>query len=113
VMRTDYGRKPIAPARLARALDKARRRSAGDVRALARQLAAELTPHRRLDRLASRVGERTTILDVSRISHFFARDKLTFAASAGRQHAIDHTLAELEQQLDPRKFARIHRATIV
>jgi len=110
----DYLLKPIDPDRLERALDKVRRRApGGDVRALARQLAAELTPHRRLDRLASRVGERTTILEVARISHFFARDKLTFAASGGRQHAIEHTLAELEQQLDPRRFARIHRATIV
>jgi two-component system LytT family response regulator len=31
----------------------------------------------------------------------------------GREHAIDYTLAELEQRLDARRFARIHRATIV
>jgi two-component system, LytTR family, response regulator len=110
----DYLLKPIEPERLDRALTRVRQRAAGgDVRALARQLAAELAPNRRLDRLASRVGERTTILEVARISHFFARDKLTFAASGGRQHLLEHTLAELEEQLDPRRFARVHRATIV
>jgi len=85
--------------------------SAPDIRALARQLASELSG-RRLERLASRVGERTTVLEVARVSHFFAQDKLTFAVSAGRDHAIDYTLADLEKVLDPRRFVRIHRATI-
>ncbi len=59
------------------------------------------------------VGERTTVLDVARITHFFAQDKLTFAASAGRDHIVDFTLAQLDERLDPRRFVRIHRATIV
>ena len=111
----DYLLKPIEPERLTRALDKLERyKGTGpDMRALARQLAAELAPHRRLERLASRVGERTTVLDVARISHFFAQDKLTFAASGGRDHVIDYALAELDEQLDSRRFVRIHRATIV
>ena len=33
--------------------------------------------------------------------------------SKSRDHVIDLTLAELEQKLDSRRFARIHRATIV
>src|SRR5204863_3230441 len=64
-------------------------------------------------RIASRVGERTTVLDVARISHFFARDKLTFAVSAGREHITEFTLTQLEERLDARRFVRIHRATIV
>jgi two-component system, LytTR family, response regulator len=109
----DYLLKPIERERLDRALDKVQTRSPTDVRALARQLAAELAPSRRLERIASRVGERTTILEVARISHFFARDKLTFAVSGERQHMIESTLAELEERLDPRRFVRIHRGTIV
>jgi two-component system, LytTR family, response regulator len=120
----DYLLKPIEPERLDRALDKLTRvrgtgYAEGDipspvpVREIARLLAAELAPSRRLERIASRIGERTTILEVSRITHFFSKDKLTFAVSAGRDHVIDHTLAELEEQLDRRRFARIHRATIV
>ena len=111
----DYLLKPIEPDRLARALDKLERYQSPrpDVRALARQLASELSPAPRLDRLASRVGERTTILDVARISHLFAQDKLTFAVSGGREHVLDFTLADLQSRLDPRRFVRIHRATIV
>jgi two-component system LytT family response regulator len=112
----DYLLKPIEPERLARALDKVERfagQAPPDVRALARELATQLTPGRRLERVASRVGERTTVLDVVRISHFVSRDKLTFAVVNGREHVIDRTLTELETELDARRFARIHRATIV
>ena len=112
----DYLLKPIEPERLDRALDKLERfagQAHQDVRALARELAAQLAPNRRLERIASRVGERTTVLDVARISHFTSKDKLTFAVVGGHEHVIDHTLTELESALDARRFARIHRATIV
>jgi len=112
----DYLLKPIEPERLERALDKIERfagQAPPDVRTLARELAAQLTPNRRLERVASRVGERTTVLEVARVSHFTSKDKLTFAVVNGHEHVIDQTLTELETALDARRFARIHRATIV
>jgi two-component system LytT family response regulator len=112
----DYLLKPIEPERLDRALDKLERLSGQtrpDVRALARELASQLAPGRRLERVASRVGDRTTVLDVARVTHFFSKDKLTFAGANGREHVVDYTLGELEEKLDPRRFVRIHRATIV
>jgi two-component system LytT family response regulator len=112
----DYLLKPVEPERLDRALDKLQRLATGpatDVRALARELAAQLAPHRKLERIASRVGERTTVLDVARISHFTAKDKLTFATVNGREHVVDYTLTDLEERLDARRFVRIHRATLV
>jgi two-component system, LytTR family, response regulator len=113
----DYLLKPVEPERLSRALDKVERRAgqgaAPDVRALAKELAAQLSPARNLDRLASKTGERTTLLDVARITHFVAKDKLTFAVAGGREHIVDLTLAQLEARLDARRFIRIHRATIV
>jgi two-component system LytT family response regulator len=112
----DYLLKPVEPERLQKALDKIERLAAqppADVRSLARELAAQLSPSRRLDRIASRVGERTTLLEVARVSHFVARDKLTFAVVNGREHVVDHTLAQLEERLDPRRFVRIHRGTII
>jgi two-component system LytT family response regulator len=111
----DYLLKPVEPERLDHALDKLSRLTSArpDIRTLARELSAHLAPSRRLERLASRVGERTTLIDVARISHFVAKDKLTFAVVGGREHVVDMTLAQLEEQLDPRRFVRIHRATIV
>ena len=53
------------------------------------------------------------MLEAGRVTHFFAKDKLTFAAANGREHVVDYTIAELETQLDARRFVRIHRATIV
>ncbi|HYT65796.1 MAG TPA: response regulator transcription factor [Vicinamibacterales bacterium] len=119
----DYLLKPIEAERLDRALDKLERRSGNRpgavsgrdlsmIRALARELAARRAPALRLDRIASRVGDRTTILDAARITHFVARDKLTFAILNGREHVVDYTLAQLEERLE-RRFVRIHRATMV
>jgi two-component system, LytTR family, response regulator len=112
----DYLLKPIEPARLDRALDKLQRftgEARPDVRLLARELAAHLTPGRKLERIASRVVDRTIVLDVARVSHVVARDKQTFAALGGREHAIDYTLTQLEQRLDPRRFVRVHRGAMV
>ena len=112
----DYLLKPIELERLERALDKLERLSsqpAPDIRGLARELAAQLSPGRRLERIASRVGEKTLLLEVSRITHFISKDKLTFAVANGREHVIDYTLTDLEARLDPRRFVRIHRATLV
>jgi two-component system LytT family response regulator len=112
----DYLLKPVEPERLERALDKLERlagHARPDVRELARAVAAQLSPSRRLERIASRSGDRTTLLEVTRITHFYSKDKLTFAVAGGRDHIIDYTLSDLEERLDRRRFVRIHRATIV
>lgn len=63
-------------------------------------------------RIASRLGDRVTLVDLDQISHFHAADKLTYAAG-GREHVIDETLAALERRLDPARFVRVHRAALV
>ena len=65
------------------------------------------------DRIASRTGDRVEFIDLARVSHFFASDKLTYAATAAKNYVVDHTIQELEQKLDPRKFIRIHRAALL
>src|SRR5258706_11436973 len=65
------------------------------------------------DRIASRIGERVEFVELARVTHFFASDKLTYAATAAKNYTIDHTIQELEEKLDPRKFIRIDRATLV
>jgi two-component system LytT family response regulator len=64
-------------------------------------------------RIASRVGERISFLDLDAVTHFLAQDKLTFAVVDGHRHCIDQTIADLEQRLDPARFLRIHRAALV
>ena len=120
----DYLLKPIEERHLARALDKIERLRASaapppDWKALLAQLAgalkqpgAGLTPEYP-ERIASRLGDRTHILDLAKVTHFFAQEKLTFAATEGKNHVVDHTVSDLEQKLDPHCFFRIHRSTLL
>jgi two-component system LytT family response regulator len=64
-------------------------------------------------RIASRVGERISFIDLDAVTHFMAHEKLTYAIVNGRRHAVDQTIAELETRLDPARFLRIHRSTLV
>jgi two-component system LytT family response regulator len=52
-------------------------------------------------------------IDLHRVTHFFSKDKLTFASTLGRSHVVDMSISELEQKLDPARFIRIHRGTIL
>jgi two-component system, LytTR family, response regulator len=63
------------------------------------------------ERIASRLGDRIHILDLAKVTHFFAQEKLTYAATEGKNHVVDHTVSDLEQKLDPHHFFRIHRST--
>ncbi len=115
----DYLLKPIEAAQLTRALDKIDRMRGGaeprpDLRELLDRLAAVTTPQPEYpDRIASRIGERVEFVELARVTHFFASDKLTYAATPAKNFVIDHTIQELEQKLDPRKFIRVHRATLL
>jgi two-component system, LytTR family, response regulator len=115
----DYLLKPIEQAQLDRALDKIERMRGGaeprqEIRQLLDRLSAVSAPQQEYPaRIASRIGERVEFVDLSRVTHFFAADKLTYAATSGKNYVIDLTIQELEQKLDPRKFVRIHRATLV
>ena len=40
------------------------------------------------------------------------RERLTYAATDGKNYCIDWTIAELERQLGP-KFVRVHRGTLL
>jgi two-component system LytT family response regulator len=109
----DYLLKPIEAAQLDRALDKIERlRGNGaspDVTELIRRLAPPSYP----DRVASKVGEKIEFVDLDQVTHFFASDKLTFAATPAKNFAVDYSIQELEQKLDPGRFVRVHRATLV
>jgi two-component system LytT family response regulator len=120
----DYLLKPIEERHLARALDKIERLRgsaavAPDWKLILEQLAGALrqsgsgVPAEYPERIASRLGDRTHILELDKVTHFFAQEKLTYAAVEGKNHVVDHTISDLELKLDPRHFFRIHRSTLV
>jgi len=112
----DYLLKPIEVERLERALTKLERlhgTSQGvaeteQIRALARELTRKFP-----ERIASRIGERVVFVEVSKITHFYAKDKLTYAATTTKDFVLDISISELTEKLDPAVFVRIHRATLL
>ena len=120
----DYLVKPIETAQLARALKKLDRlrpvsksewQQSPDLPRLLKELTASLRGQipEYPRRIASRVGERISFLDLDAVTHFIAHDKLTYAVVDGQRHAIDQTIAELESRLDPGRFLRVHRSALV
>lgn len=113
----DYLLKPVERARLDRTLDRVVSRRDEPGSDPWRQTLERLAPYLRgstyLDHFASRVGDRVQLVAVDEVTHVFARDRGTYAVTAAREHLLDVTLADLERKLDPSRFLRIHRATLV
>ncbi len=120
----DYLLKPIEPEQLERSIRKLERlrpfakpswQQGSELPELLRELAASLHGEHRdyPRRIASRIGERITFVDLDQVTHFQALDKLTYAIVNGRQHSVDQTVTDLEQRLDPGRFLRIHRSVLV
>ena len=116
----DYLLKPIEPEQLDRALTKlARLRGEAaptrEFRTMLQELSRTLRDPQAAfpTRIPVRTGERTHFLELNRVTHFFAEDRLTYAATEARNYCIDTSLSELEPRLDPVRFLRIHRAILV
>lgn len=115
----DYLLKPVEADKLDRALAKLERYRAGGAApnlgdVLVQLAARAATPS--IDypqRLASRVGDRVQFVDLAAVTHFFARDKLTYASTSGKAYVVDASIAELEARLDPKQFLRIHRSILL
>jgi len=111
----DYLLKPVEPARLAAALERAAERfrahTAGPV---PHELAAAARPPgRTLERVRIREGGRVHVLPVERIDFVEAQDDYLSFASGGKRQRKQQTMAEIEAQLDPARFVRIHRSFLL
>jgi len=115
----DYLLKPFTPARLAQALAHARERvthagagasSNGQVEAVVAEARQRQQP---LERLLIRDGTRVQVVPVATIDYIEAQDDYVAVVASGRQWLKSQRLAELETQLDPQAFLRVHRSYIV
>jgi two-component system, LytTR family, response regulator len=117
----DYLLKPVEFEALKRALEKVERlRNSGqssqlELQEVLKKIADSLreTKPAYPERIASRIGDRLWFLNLERVTHFYAEDKLTYAVSDGKAYCVDYTIVDLEEKLDPKKFVRIHRSTVV
>ena len=60
-----------------------------------------------------REAGRVTLLPVEQIDWIQAEDYYVEVHAGGRSHLLRQSLRELEEQLDPQRFLRIHRSTLV
>ena len=107
----DYLLKPISRARLAQALERVRSLSAGS-RATALDRAMR-TRRSGPARFLARKGAHYVVVDEAHVLFFAAENSLTKLVAEEVQYWMDPTLNELEQRLDPMRFFRISRASLI
>jgi len=98
----DYLLKPFDNARFARALGRAKERI----------LAGKDLP-RKLDRLPIKSSGQVLFLKISEIDWIEAADYYACLHVGSKTHLLRRSMSELERDLDPAAFCRIHRSTIV
>lgn len=115
----DYLLKPFDPPRLRRAIERIRGRAQDESREQFDRALAALLVHQRaggvryLERIAARGVGRTVLLDVGDICWIEAADNYVRLHTVNGIHLSRRTMRDLEQTLDPARFARIHRSAIV
>jgi two-component system LytT family response regulator len=114
----DYLLKPFDDARFAAALDHAKRQVRARKPLQAAELAAllvELSPKSepRKDRFLVRTGDHAVLIRVCDIDWIEAADYYAQLHVGTASYLIREPLTDLERQLDPAQFFRIHRSAIV
>jgi two-component system LytT family response regulator len=108
----DYLLKPFDRERFDAALERAQRELDPQwndrVTALLQQMRGEY-----LDRLIIRGQGRVFFLGASEVDWIEAQGNYVSLHSGGRRHLFREAIGSLEAKLDPRRFRRIHRSTIV
>jgi two-component system LytT family response regulator len=112
----DYVLKPFDDDRFARALCRAKAAVLADrTLALARRspdAPGEAAP-RYLERIAVPDREGVRVIPVGEIDWIEAQDYYVEVHCGGRGYLLRRSLKELEERLDPERFARVHRSAIV
>ncbi|PYQ74556.1 MAG: DNA-binding response regulator [Acidobacteria bacterium] len=104
-----YLLKPITPRLFQAALQRARQvLSAGRS-----ESTRETSPSRSLARLVAKDGGRFIVLRPDEVDWISSAGDYVELHAHERSFLVRHTLSELESALDPEKFVRIHRTTIV
>jgi two-component system LytT family response regulator len=108
----DYLLKPFTGERLRAAMGRVRQRRGGvpDPGALGR---SARRPGTAIERVVIRDGAEVHVLPVETIDYVEAQDDYVAFRAGGRTLLKEQTLGDVEQQLDGRRFVRIHRSYLV
>jgi two-component system LytT family response regulator len=110
VQAVDYLLKPFDRERLGQALAKARDALA---RSRAAAPAAAEVPATYLDRIAVKSIGKTVFVSAAAIDWIETAGNYVCLHAGRETHLVRATMSQLESQLDPRRFVRIHRSTMV
>ncbi len=112
----DYLLKPFSEERFKIAVVKALKQLSGEKDNIdqIKQLLNDWKPQTDyLTRIPSKIGDKIYIINEDDIVYITSEDKLVFAYLFETKYLINYTLEQLLSRLNPDKFFRIHRSTIV
>lgn len=115
----DYVLKPVDPERFRRALQRARSYLAQPDASFVRRVSEALKlidrgePQAYPERLAIRSEGRVRVLAIAEVDLIVAAGNYAEIHSGGKRHLLRETMTSLEARLDPHRFIRVSRATIV
>ena len=110
----DYLLKPFSAERLSEALDRARARIQSRERPPVKELLAAARPDRLpLQRILIRERADVHVIPVQKIEYLESQDDYVAVRAGGRSYLKEQPLSELEGQLDPAVFVRIHRRYVL
>lgn len=114
----DYLLKPFKPARFKETVQRAREqlvnRQAGEMSKNLTALLAQVKPAREtISRMAVKTGERTIFVKVEQIDYAESAGNYVVLHVGKENHVVRETMTALEEKLDPKRFVRISRSTLV
>jgi two-component system LytT family response regulator len=113
----DYLLKPFDEERFRAAVERARqtlrRQQAGSLDRRLTDLLEDLRRPRHLERLAVKAGGKIIFIRTDDIEWVTAEGNYARLHTGDRSHLMRETMSSLETKLDPTRFIRIHRSTIV
>ncbi len=116
VQAIDYLLKPFSLERLKVAVNRAKETLDGNLSSekSIKNLLSQWSPQKDyLKRIPSKIGDKIYIINEDKIVYFASDQKLVFAHLEDTKYLVNYKLEELSARLDPEKFFRIHRSTIV
>jgi two-component system LytT family response regulator len=111
----DYLLKPFDQSRLLASIDRVRDRLSGSAQMLAQRLEALIQARepRWQQTLVVRNGDRFDLVSIATVDWIEAANNYAVMHCGSSSHVVGETLTHLETRLDPGRFLRVHRSTIV
>ena len=109
----DYLLKPFSPTRFKQAIDRFLIQFEQKESSLAEDQSENRFLAEKSNRLVVRVKNDIKIIPVTEVSHFEAEDDYISIHTQGGRYLKKMTMKQLEESLDPGKFARVHRSFMI